>query len=56
MTKEDMINLLNQHGIDILYDVIYDEFNKLYDRGYEDGLVDGFGVGNYAHHSVLDED
>lgn len=41
MDKEDMINILNQHGIDALHSVIGDElaraFDAWYDFGYEDG-------------------
>lgn len=45
MTKEDMINILNQHGIDVLYDIISNEIklasSKEYDRGYRFGYNDG---------------
>lgn len=41
MTKEAMIYILNQHGLDVLYDVISDEINNIYDEGYEKGLSDG---------------
>lgn len=40
MNKEDMINILNQHGIDALYSVIEDELSKAYGAGYEDGIFD----------------
>lgn len=38
MNKEDMINILNQHGIDVLHSVIEDELSKAYGLGYEDGI------------------
>lgn len=37
MIKEDMINILNQHGLDVLYDVISDEVSDAYYTGYEQG-------------------
>lgn len=40
MNKEDMIKILNQHGIDVLHSVIEDELSKAYDTGYEDGIFD----------------
>lgn len=40
MNKEDMIKILNQHGIDVLHSVIEDELSKAYDAGYEDGIFD----------------
>lgn len=44
MNKEDMINILNQHGIDALYSVIEEELGKAYDAGYEDGTFDSCGL------------
>ena len=45
MNKEDMISILNQHGIDTLHAAIKDELDKAfgagYDVGYEDGLHEG---------------
>lgn len=38
MDKETMIQILNQHGIDVLYDVISDEVCNAYDKGYDLGL------------------
>lgn len=38
MDKETMIHILNQHGIDVLYDVISDEVCNAYDKGYDLGL------------------
>lgn len=37
MDKETMIKILNQHGIDVLYDIVSDEVSNAYDQGY------GFG-------------
>lgn len=37
MDKETLINILNQHGLDVLYDVISDEISDAYDTGYEQG-------------------
>lgn len=37
MDKETMSNILNQHGLDALYDVISDEIRDAYDAGYEHG-------------------
>lgn len=41
MNKEDMINILNQHGIDALHSVIEDELGKAFDAGYDLGYEDG---------------
>lgn len=45
MTKEDIINLLNQHGIDALCSAINNELDiassVAYDRGYRVGYNDG---------------
>ena len=48
MDKETMIHILNQHGIDVLYDVISDAINNErelsfhigYVHGYDDGFMD----------------
>lgn len=42
MDKETMINILNQHGLDVLYDVISDEIRDAYDTGYEHGQPIGW--------------
>lgn len=41
MDKEDMINILNQHGIDVLHSVIGDELARAFDAGYDLGYEDG---------------
>ena len=41
MNKEDMINILNQHGIDALHAAIEDELGKAFDAGYDVGYEDG---------------
>lgn len=41
MNKEDIINILNQHGIDALYDVMNDTITKQYEEGYACGYHDG---------------
>ena len=41
MNKDDMINILNRHGIDVLYSVIEDELGKAFDAGYDLGYEDG---------------
>lgn len=41
MEKEDIINILNQHGIDALCAVIEDELCKAFDAGYDLGYDDG---------------
>lgn len=41
MDKEDMINILNQHGIDGLHSVIGDELARAFDTGYGLGYEDG---------------
>lgn len=41
MNKEDMVNILNQHGIDVLHSVIEDELGKAFDTGYDLGYEDG---------------
>lgn len=42
MNKEDIINILNQHGIDVLYDVIDSEINTAYNNGLEQGQYIGW--------------
>lgn len=41
MDKEDMISILNQHGIDALHAAIEDELDKAFDAGYDLGYEDG---------------
>lgn len=41
MDKEDMISILNQHGIDVLHAAIEDELGKAFDAGYDVGYEDG---------------
>ena len=41
MNKDDMINILNRHGIGVLYSVIEDELGKAFDAGYDLGYEDG---------------
>lgn len=45
MTKEVMITILNQHGIDALYNVISDELIKKYNYGYDKGYSKGYDDG-----------
>ena len=40
MNKEDMISILNQHGIDALHAAIEDELGKAFDAGYDVGYED----------------
>ena len=58
MTKEDMIDILNQHGIDVLYDVISNDIklasSKEYDRGYRLGYRDGLD-NSWCRYIVCDE-
>lgn len=37
MNKDDMISILNQHGIDALHAAIEDELGKAFDVGYDVG-------------------
>lgn len=57
MNKEDMINILNQHGIDALHAAIEDELDKVfdagYDVGYEDGLYEGYDCTNNSDAKLL---
>lgn len=46
MDKEDMIHILNQHGIDVLCAVIEDELGKAFDVGYDVGYEDGVCTNN----------
>lgn len=41
MNKEDMIHILNQHGIDVLYEVFQNNIELSYRDGYECGFYDG---------------
>lgn len=45
MDKEDMINILNQHGIDALHAAIEDELCKAFDAGYDVGYEEGLWEG-----------
>lgn len=45
MDKETMIQILNQHGIDVLYDVISDVIHNEHEVGYKYGLSDGKHIG-----------
>lgn len=42
MNKEDMINILNQHGLDALYDVMNNTIEKQYEDGYSMGYHEGY--------------
>ena len=57
MDKEVMINILNQHGIDVLHAVIEDELGKAfdagYDLGYEDGCFEPIDCGNNLDAKLL---
>lgn len=57
MNKEDVINILNQHGIDALHAALEDELGKAfdagYDVGYEDGLYEGHDCGNNLDAKLL---
>lgn len=46
MNKEDMISILNQHGIDALHAAIEDELGKAFDTGYAVGYDDGICANN----------
>ena len=48
MNKETMINILNQHGIDVLYDVLSDEVVTSYDKGFNCGYIQGFEDGEHV--------
>ena len=41
MDKEDMISILNQHGIDVLHSIIDEAIDRSYNQGYNDGYEDG---------------
>lgn len=56
MTKEAMIYILNQHGLDVLYDVISDEIINIYDEGYEKGLSDGNHIGWCECYDMMSDD
>lgn len=47
MNKEDMIHILNQHGLDVLYDVISDEVVTSYDKGFNCGYIQGCDASRY---------
>lgn len=58
MTQEDMINILNQHGLDVLYNVISDEISTkethAYSSGYELGYNDAKDELQYASSDAYD--
>lgn len=45
MDKETMIQILNQHGIDVLYDVISDDISLREQHAYEVGSEIGYKYG-----------
>ena len=47
MNKEYMIHILNQHGIDVLYDVLSDEVVTSYDKGFNCGYIEGCDASRY---------
>lgn len=57
MNKEDMISILNQHGIDALHAALEDELGKAfdagYDVGYEDGLYESYDCTNNSDAKLL---
>lgn len=56
MTQEDMIHILNQHGLDVLHNVICNEVNRAYDDGYEKGLHDGNYIGRCECYDMMSDD
>lgn len=44
MNKEEMINILNQHGIDVLYEVFQDIISDNYADGYNTGYDEGWNA------------
>lgn len=42
MNKEEMINILNQHGIDVLYEVFQNNIELAYSNGYDCGYTGGW--------------
>lgn len=53
MNKEAMIHILNQHGIDVLYEVYQDEIANQYANGYDTGFGDGW---NECYDTFMTED
>lgn len=45
MNKEEMINILNQHGIDVLYEVFQNNIELAYSNGYDCGYTNGYTGG-----------
>lgn len=44
MNKEEMINILNQHGFDALYEVFQDSISHAYSDGFAIGYNDGWNA------------
>lgn len=44
MNKEEMINILNYHGIDVLYEVFQDIISDNYADGYNTGYDEGWNA------------
>lgn len=42
MNQEEMINILNQHGFDVLYKVFQDSISHAYSDGFAIGYNDGW--------------
>lgn len=45
MTREEMNNIINLHGLEELYHAIYDETSTAFDKGYKCGYDIGQGNG-----------
>lgn len=56
MDKETMIHILNQHGIDVLYDVISDTTNIREQHAYEVGYDYGYSNGWDDCHDTYSDD
>lgn len=56
MNKDAMIHIINQHGLDVLYDVISDEISNIYYEGYEKGLSDGSHIGWCECYDMMSDD
>lgn len=53
MTKETMINILNQHGLDVLYDVISDVINNTQYYSYKHGYNEGYSQGRFDWNNTM---
>ena len=42
MNKEEMIHILNQYGLDVLYEVFQNNIELSYSDGYDIGYGDGW--------------